>query len=83
MATAALVLFGVAAAWNFRRELMENLDRQIQDEAADFAAEMDEQQFQTIQGKRRWSSPATICRGSYVEVRRVRGRTLPLSRAGS
>ena len=47
VATAALVLFGVATAWNLRRELVENLDRQIQDEGADFAAEMDEMQVQS------------------------------------
>lgn len=36
MVTIALVLFGAAAAWNLRNELIENLDHEMKAEAADF-----------------------------------------------
>ncbi|MBA3831480.1 MAG: HAMP domain-containing protein [Chthoniobacterales bacterium] len=77
VATAALVLFGVAAAWNLRRELVENLDQQIQDEAADFAAEMDEQQVQTSQGEKAMTfSSDDLPRFPFVEVRGATQRLL-------
>ena len=68
-ATAALVLFGVATAWNLRRELVENLDRQIQDEGADFAAEMDEMQIESnVSEKAMTFSREDLPRFPYVEV---------------
>ena len=68
--TGALVLFGVAAAWNLRRELVQNLDHEIQDEAADFAAEMDEQQIESgRQAKELAFSGDDLPRFPYVEVR--------------
>ncbi len=77
VATAALVLFGVAAAWNLRRELVENLDQQIQDEAADFAAEMDEQQVQTSQGEKAMTFTSDdLPRFPFVEVRGATQRLL-------
>ncbi len=70
VATTALVLFGLAAAWNLRRELLENIDQEIQDEAADFAAEMGEQQVQTSQGERAMTFTSDdLLRFPYVEVR--------------
>ena len=77
VAMAALVLFGVAAAWNLRRELVQNLDQEIQDEAADFAAEMDEQQVQTSQGERAMTFTSDdLPRFPFVEVRGVTQRLL-------
>ncbi|HEY5036413.1 MAG TPA: ATP-binding protein [Chthoniobacterales bacterium] len=77
VATAALVLFGVAAAWNLRRELVQNLDQEIHDEAADFAAEMDEQQVQTIQGEKPMAfTSEDLPRFPYVEVRGATQRLL-------
>ncbi len=77
MATAALVLFGVAAAWNLRRELVENLDQEIRDEAADFGAEMDEQQVQTSQGERTMTFTSDdLPRFPFVEVRGATQRLL-------
>lgn len=77
VATAALVLFGVAAAWNLHRELVENLDQEIQDEAADFAAEMDEQQVQTVQGEKAMAfASEDLPRFPYVEVRGAAQRLL-------
>lgn len=77
VATAALVLFGVAAAWNLRRELVQNIDQEIQDEAADFAAEMDEQQVQTSQGEKAMAFTSDdLPRFPYVEVRGATQRLL-------
>lgn len=41
--TGALLLFGAGAAWNLRRELLENLDAQIRTEADAFRGELAEQ----------------------------------------
>ncbi len=77
VATAALVLFGVAAAWNLRRELRQNIDQQIQDEASDVAAEMDEQQVQSSQGEKTMTfTDDDLPRFPYVEVRGATGRLL-------
>ncbi|MGI8890062.1 MAG: ATP-binding protein [Chthoniobacterales bacterium] len=43
VATITLTLFGAGAAWNLRRELVENFDREMQEKAAAFAVELDEQ----------------------------------------
>ncbi len=77
VATAALVLFGVAAAWNLRRELVENLDQEIQVEAADFAAELDEQQVQTSKGEKAMTFASDdLPRFPFVEVRGATQRLL-------
>ncbi len=76
-ATAALLLFGAAAAWNLRRELLENIDQEIQDEAADFAAEMDEQIIQTKEGGKAITLTSDdLPRFPYVEVRDAAQRYL-------
>ncbi len=77
VATAALVLFGVASAWNLRRELVDNLDQQIHDEAADFAAEMDEQKAETSQGEKAMTFASDdLPRFPFVEVRGATQRLL-------
>ncbi|MBA3961735.1 MAG: HAMP domain-containing protein [Chthoniobacterales bacterium] len=66
--TLALTLFAVGAAWNLRRELVDNVDQEIQDTAAAFAEELDEQQAaggQWTQGFAEEDLP----RFPYVEVR--------------
>ncbi len=77
VATTALILFGVAAAWNLHRELVQNLDQEIKDEAADFAAEMDEQQIGSNPGEKSMTfSGDDLPRFRYVEVRGAAQRLL-------
>ncbi|PZR77145.1 MAG: hypothetical protein DLM73_00325 [Chthoniobacterales bacterium] len=42
--TGVLILFGAGAAWNLRKELVENLDQEIKTEAGTLGAEIEERQ---------------------------------------
>ncbi|MGI8956049.1 MAG: ATP-binding protein [Chthoniobacterales bacterium] len=69
-ATMAVTLFGAGAAWNLRRELVENVDQEIRDKATSFGDELDEQQRAPDQGED--ASPFAaedLPRFPYVEVR--------------
>ena len=73
----ALALFGAGAAWNLRKHLLENLDRQIALDARDFVSELNEQPLD-------WRKPDTARaffneepgRFQYVEVRDRAGHLL-------
>ncbi len=68
--TVALTLFGAGAAWNLRRELVENVDQEIKDKAEAFTAELDEQQTAGRRGgNAEVFSPEDLPRFPYVEVR--------------
>lgn len=79
--TVALTLFGAGAAWNLRRELVENVDQEIRDRADAFAAELDEQELSESQREHSdLFSAEDMPRFPYVEVRRGQ-RLLYRSRA--
>ena len=68
--TVALTLFGASVAWNLRRELVENVDQEIQDKADAFTAELDEQQAnQSRLSPDEVFSAEDLARFPYVEVR--------------
>jgi heavy metal sensor kinase len=74
--TVALVLFGAAAAWNLRNELIENLDHEMKAEAADFFSRLKEPGVD-------WQNPQRFealfnqsNRLYYAEVRDASGRLL-------
>jgi heavy metal sensor kinase len=69
VATVTLTLFGAGAAWNLRRELMENVDREIGDAAEAFVAELDEQLPPPGRAQNAIAfSPEDLPRFPYVEV---------------
>ena len=73
----ALTLFGAGAAWTLHRELLESLDRQIQDGADAFAAELDEQKVDWNQRRKTESfADEDLPRFPYVEVQDAKGRVL-------
>ena len=74
--TAALVLFGAAAAWNLRDEMTENLDNEIRAEAHDFFTDIKQQGVD-------WRNPRSVealfdqsKRYHYVEIHDASGRLL-------
>ena len=70
VATIALTLFAAGAAWNLRRELVENFDQEMQEKAAAFAAELDEQRVNgSRQPRGELFSTEELPRFPYVEVR--------------
>ncbi len=75
--TGALTLFGAGAAWSLQRELLENLDRQIRDGAAAFAAELEEQRVDWNRRQKTESfSEEDLPRFPYVEVKDARQHLL-------
>lgn len=68
VATVTLTLFGAGAAWNLRRELVENVDREIGDAAAAFVAELDEQLPSRGAQNAIAFSPEDLPRFPYIEV---------------
>ncbi len=70
VATMAVTLFGAGAAWNLRRELLENVDQEIREKATAFGDELDEQQRAPGQGQDASLFPAEdLPRFPYVELR--------------
>ncbi|MGH7982949.1 MAG: ATP-binding protein [Candidatus Udaeobacter sp.] len=68
--TVALTLFGAGAAWNLRRELLENVDQEIKDKAEAFGTELDEQRMAGSQGENaEVFSAEDLAQFPYVEVR--------------
>ena len=73
----ALILFGAGAAWNLQRELIANLDQEIQNDARDFLEELHEQPANWNEQRRVAGSFAEDAgRYQFVEVRAKNGRLL-------
>ncbi|MFN2623377.1 MAG: ATP-binding protein [Chthoniobacterales bacterium] len=74
--TGALLLFGAGAAWNLRREMVENLDEEIETEASDFFSGIKQQGVN-------WVDPRSVealfdqsKRFHYVDIHDGSGRLL-------
>src|SRR5882672_11768450 len=73
----ALVLFGAGAAWNLQRELIANLDKEIQNDARDFLDELREQPPDWSNRRRVAASAADETgRFQFIEVRDKAGGLL-------